>query len=277
MKSKIVMDSAGDLKELGGVDYANVPLKILAGDHEFVDSDEATVDEMIDFLKTYKGAASTACPGVGEYMDAFGDADEVYCVTITSSLSGSYNAAAAAAREYQEAHPDRKIHVFDSLSAGPEMLLLTEKIRELVQQGIPHEKLVEKVKEYQKKTRLAFSLESLRNLANNGRVPTVVAKAVGILGIRLLGKASEEGTLQPCGKARGEKKVVPEMLKFLKEMGYAGGKLRIAHCRNEKAAGELKAALLQQFKNADISIGKTGALCSFYAEEGGMLVGFETA
>ena len=277
MKSKIVMDSAGDLKELSGVDYANVPLKILAGDHEFVDSDEATVDEMIDFLKTYKGSASTACPGVGEYMDAFGDAEEVYCVTITSGLSGSYNAASAAAREYQEAHPDRKIHVFDSLSAGPEMLLLTEKIRELIQQGIPHEKLVEKVKEYQQRTRLAFSLESLRNLANNGRVPTVVAKAVGILGIRLLGKASDEGTLQPTGKARGEKKVVPEMLKFLKEMGYAGGKLRIAHCRNEKAAGELKAALLEQFKNADISIGKTGALCSFYAEEGGMLVGFETA
>ena len=277
MKTKIVMDSAGDLKELSGVAYANVPLKILAGDREFVDSDEATVDDMIDFLKTHKGSASTACPGVGEYIEAFGDAQEVYCVTITSGLSGSYNAAAAAAREYQEAHPNRKIHVFDSLSAGPEMLLLTEKIRELIQQGIPHEKLVDKVKEYQQKTRLAFSLESLRNLANNGRVPTVVAKAVGILGIRLLGKASDEGTLQPTGKARGEKKVVPEMLKFLKEMGYAGGKLRIAHCRNEKAAGELKAALLAQFKNADISIGRTGALCSFYAEEGGMLVGFETA
>ena len=66
-------------------------------------------------------------------------------------------------------------------------------------------------------------------------------------------------------------------IKAVKEMGYAGGKLRIAHCRNEKAASELKTALLAQFKNADISIGKTGALCSFYAEEGGMIIGFEGA
>lgn len=277
MRSKIIMDSAGDIKTLPGADFESVPLKIQAGDKTFVDSGDAVVDEMIDYLKTYKGTTTSSCPSVGEYMDAFGDAENVYCVTITSSLSGSYNAAANAAREYQEAHPDRKVHVFDTLSAGPEMLLITEKIRELVQQGLSHEKIVEKVKAYQEKTRLAFSLESLRNLANNGRVSNVVAKAVGILGIRLLGQASEEGTLQPTGKARGAKRVIPEMLKHLLALGYAGGKMRITHCRNETAAMDLKNALLMQFQDADITISKTGALCSFYAEEGGMLIGFETA
>lgn len=277
MKTKIIMDSAGDIKTLSGVDFACVPLKIQAGDRTFVDSSEAVAEEMIDHLKTYNGTTTSACPSVGEYIDAFGDAEEVYCVTITSGLSGSYNSAMAAAGEYLEAHPGRKVHVFDSLSAGPEMLLITEKIRDLIHQGLSHETIVEKIKAYQEKTRLAFSLESLRNLANNGRVPGVVAKAVGILGIRLLGQASDEGTLQPTGKARGEKKVIPEMLKHLKSMGYCGGKMRITHCRNEGAATALKTALLQQFHNADITISKTGALCSFYAEEGGMLIGFEAA
>ncbi len=277
MTTKIIMDSAGDIKELSGIDFACVPLKIQAGDKAFVDSDEAVAEEMIDYLKTYNGTTTSACPSVGEYMDAFGDAENVYCVTITSGLSGSYNSASAAAREYLDVHPDRKVHVFDSLSAGPEMLLIAEKIRELIHEGLSHESIVERVKAYQENTRLAFSLESLRNLANNGRVPSVVAKAVGILGIRLVGKASDEGTLQPTGKARGEKKVIPELLKHLKSMGYNGGKMRIAHCRNEQAATTLKEELLKLFKDADISISKTGALCSFYAEEGGMLIGFEAA
>lgn len=277
MTTKIIMDSAGDIKELSGIDFACVPLKIQAGDRTFVDSNEAVAEEMIDYLKTYNGTTTSACPSVGEYMDAFGDAENVYCVTITSGLSGSYNSAAAAAREYLDVHPDRKVHVFDSLSAGPEMLLIAEKIRDLIHEGLSHDSIVERVKAYQENTHLAFSLESLRNLANNGRVPSVVAKAVGILGIRLVGKASDEGTLQPTGKARGEKKVIPELLKHLKSMGYNGGKMRIAHCRNEQAATTLKEELLKLFKDADISISKTGALCSFYAEEGGMLIGFEAA
>ena len=94
------MDSSGDLQHFEGVDFASVPLKILAGDREFVDDENADVQELVAFLREYKGKASTSCPGVGEYLEAFGDADEVYCVTITSNLSGSYNAAEVAARTY---------------------------------------------------------------------------------------------------------------------------------------------------------------------------------
>lgn len=276
MKVKIIMDSAGDIKTLSGVDFSCVPLKIQAGKETFIDNNPQVAEAMIDYLKSYNGTTTSACPSVGEYTDAFGDAEQIYCITITSALSGSFNAAVAAATEHIQSHPDHKIHVFDSLSAGPEMLLLAEKVCELLHLGLKHEEIVEEIEAYQQQTRLAFSLESLRNLANNGRVPAVVAKAVGILGIRLLGKASNEGTLQPTGKARGEKRVVAEMLKHLKSMGYKGGKMRITHCRNVDAAIALRSALLQQFRDADITIGKTGALCSYYAEEGGLLIGFET-
>lgn len=276
MKNKIVMDSAGDLQSLEGVDFASVPMKIVAEDREFVDSPGTDVSEMIRYLGSYRGKTSTACPGVGEYLEAFEDAENIYCVTITSGLSGSYNAAAIAAQTYIEQHPDRKVHVFDTLSAGPEMAMLAEKLRDLITQGLSFHQIVAQGKEYLKKTRLIFCLESLQNFANNGRVPLVVAKAVGILGIRLLGRASDEGSLQPTGKARGEKRVVPELMKKLQEMGYAGGKLRISHCCNEAAAQELKQAVLKQYSQADVTCWAAKALCSFYAESGGMLVGFET-
>ena len=277
MKHKLIMDSSGDVQAFAGMDYACAPLKILAGSREFVDDTSLDVGEMVSYLREYKGKASTSCPGVGEYLEAFGDAENVYCITITSNLSGSYNAAAVAAKTYQEQHPDRNIHVFDSLSTGPEMLLLAEKIRELADAGQPFEEIVRQGKEYLLTTRLMFSLESLHNLANNGRVPPAVAKVAGILGIRLLGRASEEGTLQPTGKARGEKKVGPELFKHLVSMGYKGGKVRIHHCFNPSAAESLRQLIREEFPAADISLGTTGGLCSFYAEQGGMLVGFETA
>ena len=276
MDYKIVMDSAGDLMEMEGAEFSNVPLKILAGDREFVDDATTDVEEMVDYMSTYVGKSSTACPSAGEYLEAFGDAEEVYCVTITSGLSGSYNSAAIAAREYKERHPNRRIHVFDSLTAGPEMTLVAEKIKELVQQKLPFDKIVSLVEEYNLKTQLVFSLESLHNLAQNGRVPVAVAKLAGILSLRLVGKASDEGTLQPTGKARGDQKVPGELLKRLLSLGYKGGRVRIHHCCNLPSAQRLKQAIQDKFPKASIIIQKTNALCSFYAEKGGLLVGFET-
>lgn len=276
MDYKIVMDSAGDLRQLAETAFDSVPLKICAGDREFVDNETCNVAELVDYLGSYTGRSSTACPSAGEYLEAFGDAEDVYCVTITSGLSGSYNAASVAAQTYLEAHPGRRIHVFDSLSAGPGMTLIAEKIRDLVQQKLPFERVVSQVEAYRQRTKLVFSLESLHNLAQNGRVSHAVAKIAGLLSIRLVGRASEDGVLQPIGKARGDQKVPGELLRQLLDMGYTGGRVRIHHCCNLPSAERLEQAIREKFPRASIIIEKTSGLCSFYAERGGLLVGFET-
>ena len=148
MSYKIVMDSAGDLHSFEGVDFACAPLKIQAGEREFVDDAGMDVADMVRYLRGYKGKSASACPSIGDYLEAFGEAENVYCITITSNLSGSYNAAKAAADTYKEQHPQRNIHVFDTLSAGPEMTLLAEKVRELILAGTDHETIVAKGYEY---------------------------------------------------------------------------------------------------------------------------------
>ena len=173
-------------------------------------------------------------------------------------------------------HPERKIHVFDSLSTGPEMVLMAEKIRTLIGQKCSFEEIVTQVKEYHSRTRLLFSLESLHNLANNGRVSPAVAKAAGLLGIRLVGRASEDGRLEPMSKVRGEKRVAPEIIKHMDSLGYAGGRVHIAHCENLSGAQKLRQLILEHYPDGEVTLGTTGALCSFYAEQGGLLVGFET-
>ena len=118
-------------------------------------------------------------------------------------------------------------------------------------------------------------LESMANLANNGRVSPVVAKVAGLLGIRVVGKASDHGTLEQLNKCRGESRALDAIVNHLKELGFAGGKIRIDHCLNLEAARELKSRILKQFDKARITIHECRGLCSFYAEKGGLLVGFE--
>ena len=276
MSYKLVMDSSGNIHTFDGIDFSSTPLKILAGEKEFVDDQNTDVQSMVSYLKTYRGKSSTTCPNTGEFLEAFGDSDHVLCVTISGSLSGSYNAAVNAAEEYREMYPDRKVHVFNSLSTGPEMLLCAEKIRELVQAGLSFEEIVAQTQQYLDQCQLLFCLASMINLANNGRIPMAVAKFAGALGIRMVGCASDDGYIKPTGKARGEKNVPKELMKLFLSKGYQGGKVRIAHCNNLPAANSLKDILLESFPQADIGIGPTTCLCSYYAEDGGLMVGFET-
>lgn len=118
-------------------------------------------------------------------------------------------------------------------------------------------------------------LESLKNLANNGRVSRIVASAAGILNIRLIGKASDEGQLEQLAKSRGEKKALPTLAQLMQKLGYAGGRVRISHCSNEAVALKLKALIQEEFAKAQVEIYKARGLVSFYAEKGGLLVGFE--
>ena len=103
-----------------------------------------------------------------------------------------------------------------------------------------------------------------------------MAAAVGLLGIRVVGRASDVGTLEPMHKVRGEKKAIRQLVKSILESGYQGGKVRIAHTNNPEGAHALRDALKEHFAAADIGIRDNRALCAYYAEQGGLLVGYET-
>jgi len=275
MNYKIVVDSSADLLERAGVPLANAPLKITSGEREFVDDADLDVAEMVEYLRHYTGRSSTACPSAGEWLEAFGDAERVFCITITSNLSGSYNAAVVAKNEYEAAYPDRKVEVLDSWSTGPEMVLMVEKIVELVEQGAAFEDICSQLRDYAERAQLLFALGSLNNLARNGRVNPAVAKIAGVLGIRLVGKATD-GVLDPLSKCRGEKRALSEMLGQMEKLGFKGGKVGISHCFNPEAADKMADMIREKWPQARVGIWPARGLVSFYAELNGLLVGFET-
>ena len=92
MKFRIVTDSSSNVLSIPHEDYGCVPMKIVAG-KEYVDAPGLNVAQMVEDLKGYKGKTGSSCPNVGEWLEAFGDAQYVFGITITKHLSGSYNAA----------------------------------------------------------------------------------------------------------------------------------------------------------------------------------------
>lgn len=275
MKFKIIADSSSDLLTLSGVPYESVPLKIITKDKEYTDDATLNVEEMVENLRRQTAPTGTSCPNVHDWISAFGDAQMIFAITITSNLSGSYNACRQAAEMYMEENPGSKVCVLDSLSTGPEIRLIVEFLRDAILAGEAFEAIEEKVRAYMQKTHLMFSLQSLANLARNGRVSHAVAKIASVLGICIVGKASDEGTLEPLHKCRGEKSALKTMYKTMKEMGFAGGKVRISHCLNEKGAQMVADMIRADFPDADIAMDCAKGLVCYYAEKGGMLIGFE--
>ena len=273
MNYRIVCDSSSNVLTMAG-NYATVPMKVSA-DREYVDNAGLDLAQMVEGLARHKGKSGSACPNVGEWLEAFGDAEEIFGITITKHLSGSYNAARQAADLYMENHPGRKVHIFDSLSTGPEMMMMVEKIRECEAAGDDFDTTIGKVLDYHNHNHTLFCLESMMNLARNGRVPMAVAKIAGMLGIRVVGDV-EKGEITPVHKPRGAKKATQALVEMIRERGFADGNvLRVAHCFAEEQALALRDAVLAEFPNTRFVLEPTTALCSFYAEAGGLIIGFE--
>lgn len=279
MTWKIIADSGCDYRQLTtpaiDTEFISVPLTIQIANKIFIDNAQLDIDQMMNNMYATPEASKSACPSPDDYLRAFEGAKHIFVVTITGALSGSHNSAQLAKNIYLEEHPDTKIHVIDSLSAGGELDLFVEKLNELIDQGLSYEEIVEAITAYQAKTKLLFVLAKVDNLVKNGRLSKLIGTVVGLLNIRMVGEASETGTLELLQKARGAKKSLQAAYEEIIKAGYAGGRITMAHRSNEKFCQQLSERLRETFPQAQITILPTSGLCSFYAEEGGLLIGYE--
>ena len=279
MKWKIIADSGCDYRSLDNLapdtEFVSVPLTIQVGETIYTDDAQLNIDQMMEEMYATTTASKSACPSPDDYMKSFEGADNIVVVTITGTLSGSYNSAEIAKKIYLEEHPDTKIHVIDSLSAGGEVDLIVRKLNHLVAEGLDFDQVIDAITSYKSKTKLLFVLAKVDNLVKNGRLSKLVGTVVGLLNIRMVGEASKTGTLELLQKARGQKKAIKAAFDELLKAGYAGGHITIAHCNNEKFIEQFSELVREKFAHASIEVLPTSGLCSFYAEEGGLLMGYE--
>ena len=273
-KFKLIVDSSSNMVNDPAHNVEVVPLTISFGGKDYIDDQNLNIQEFLSDMNKNQVAGKTTCPSIQAWLDALEGTEKAIIVTMTSGMSGTFSSALQAKNMYEEKHPTSQIIVVDSRSAGPELTIVLHGIEKMIQGDIRFVDLEEEIAEFRMHTHLLFILQSLHNLSLNGRVSPAVAKIAGLLKINLIGTASKDGKLEPLTKARGMKKAIRELLKHMKDDNYHGGEVIIDHCENEKDAETIKEKLQAEYPDAQITIRPMHGLCSFYAEEGGLMIGF---
>lgn len=279
MSWAIVADSSCNLRGFcpRAVDavYRVAPLKINIAGFEYVDDASLDVAELNRLVAEEPTSSSSSCPSVGEWAELFRAAENVIAISISARLSGSYEAACIARDMVLEEGP-RNIHVVNSRAAGGKLeLLVTELDGYLADHPeASFDEAVSFVDELECNSTVLFSLGSYDNLAKSGRMPKLAGHLASKLNIRILGIASDEGTIKIVGPTRGLRKTLDKIVSVMDDQGFGGGAVHIDHVDNEAGAVALAERIRQKWSAADIRILPCGGLCSYYAESKGLIIGF---
>ena len=278
MGFKIVGDSCCDLTDelKTKMNVEIVPLTINVEEKIYVDDDSLNTIELLADMKRSPKTPKTSCPSPNDYIEAYGEDEDVYVTTLSSQLSGSYNSAVLAKKLFLEKDSNKFIHVFDSKSASTGQALIAIKVYEFIEAGFKREEVVEKVEAYISEMKTFFILESLDNLIKAGRIGLLKGKLATILSIVPIMKSNEEGQIDLSEKVRGSKKALKRLIEMVGEQGVKLEEriLAITHCNCLEKAIEFKEEIAKIYNFKDIQIFETHGISTVYANDGGLIISF---
>ena len=277
MAYKILCDSCTDFTPAMESDarFVRIPLTIYVGRREFVDDGTLRQAELLDSMRATEEAARTACPAPEAYLSHFEEAEDIYIVTLSERLSGSYNAADQAVKCYREESGEHNVHIFNSRSASAGQVQAALKIRELAESGLAFEQVVDQVEAYLDEMDTMFVLESLENLRKNGRLTKVQALVTGSLRIKLLMGATPEGEIIKLGQGFTERQTLQKMIRRVAEnTGHIGKRLVISHCNCLERARYVRDLAEKLCAFREILITATGGISTVYANDGGIVIAY---
>jgi DegV family protein with EDD domain len=275
MSYRIIGDSCTDLPmELRNNENIRlVPLTIQIEGDNIVDDHTFNQIEFLRKMAESKNCPKSSCPSPESFMHEFEGVDDVYIITLSSKLSGSYNSAELAKKLYLEDHPNKNIAIFDSLCASVGQTLIAMKILKLTEEGKKFDEIARTVSEFRDGMKTKFVLESLDTLRKNGRLNNITAVICSALNIKPI-MGAEEGAIVKIDQARGVERALFKMIKYIEEdvKGAKDRILGIAHCNNFERAIFVKEEILKRIPFAKCFISNTGGISSLYANEGGIIV-----
>lgn len=275
MKYKIVVDSSSDLRDdylkSNEIGFKVVPLTINVGSKVFVDNEKLDVNEMLAAMDAYEGKSTSSCPSPGEFLTQFSGHDYVFCVTISSKLSGCYNSANAA----KDQLGTNNVHIIDSKATSGTLVLIVDKLVELINKGLSYEKIKEEIDRYVNDVHLLFVLNKFDNLVKNGRMSKVTAIFAMALFIKPLCEAVE-GEIKIAEKPRTLKAAYKRLVIMVKDriQDFTNRTCIITHCQEEEAANEVAKMIKEEYNFKEVRVNPMRGLCSFYALRKGIIVCF---
>ena len=276
MSYKIVVDSCCDLPEEYRKDprFEVVPLGLEVGDYHIMDDDNFNQKEFLEKVATSDQCPKSACPSPNRYMRAYTtDAEDVYVVTLSSHLSGSYNSAILGKEIYHEELGDKNIYVADSLSAACGETQIALKAMELAESGLSFEEVIPLLETYRDKMSTYFVLDNLDTLRKNGRLSGMKAFVASTLNIKPI-CAGNHGDIVQRGQGVVIKKALIKMTELVvRETEHPEEKrLMISHCNCFERAMVVKDMIMAKAPFQDVIVVDTAGVASMYANDGGIVV-----
>lgn len=278
MAYKIIGDSCTDLPEELKKDehFYLVPLTLEIDEYTVIDDETFDQKDFLEKVKNSPNCPKSACPTPEAYMELYGGEEDVYVVTLSSQLSGSYNSAELARTLYLEEHPQKNILVVDSRTASVGQTLIAMKIQELAESGKTFEEVCQLIDIFREEEGTKFVLESLEALRKNGRLSTVKALLCNTLNIKPIMKGLPNGTIDKADQARGMNKALQKMVDTIVEDAVRPEEkiVAIAHCNNYERAVYTRDKILEKIPFKDAIIVDTAGVSSLYASDGGIIVSY---
>ncbi len=274
MKNNIIVDSCTDfIKETEDLD--RVPFRILIDNEEIVD-ENLDINKLIEKMKSTKQQIKTACAPPEDFINKLKEEASNFIVTISSQLSGSYNSAMVAVETFKERFPESFVHVFDSKTACAGETLVAMKVKQLLEENSNISEVIEQTNKYITKLRTLFVLDSLDNLAKNGRITNFKAILANIMHIVPIMGEDGEGRIVLKEQVRGKKKAIARLIDMIAEynVDFENTILGITHVNCLEKAEKLRDEIKSRYPFKDVKIFKSSGLSTVYADDGGIVIAF---
>lgn len=276
MTYKIIGDSCLDLTEELKKDphFQMIPLTLQVGDTHIIDDETFDQKQFLELVKNSPECPKSACPSPDMFKEAYRcDAENIFVLTISEHLSGTYNSAVLGKQIYEEEYGPKNIMVFSSNTASAGELNLALMIRDYCEAGMEFEEIVTKVSEFCKEMRTCFVLETLDTLRKNGRLTGLQAFFATTLNIKPV-MGADNGTIIKLDQARGINKALSKMCDYaVKDLtDTKDRRLVIAHCNAPDRAEYVKQELMKRAEYKEIIITETAGVATVYANDGGIIV-----
>ncbi len=271
---KIITDSCADLEE-SFVQEHNITiahLHLQVDGQDYTPGQDIEIGQALDKIAAAREMPKTSQPTPHAYQQAFQQTaasdGEVFCLTLSSELSGSYNSANLAAQS--SAGP---VHTYDtrvgSFAQGFQVMLAAL----LSEQGKTAAEITNALREYYRKSSIVVILEKYDNAIKSGRVNKYAGKIIEKLNIRGIIEVLE-GKVVIVDKARGADKTFQKMLERIasKAEDFSQMVIGIAHFNNPEMAEKYRTALAELLHPAKIYVGLINPTIGVYCDKGGIVI-----
>jgi len=256
-----------------------IPLTISLDGVDYRDDENLDCLELINKMAATQSAPKSACPASGDYFDKFNcEADDVYAVTLSEQLSGSYNSARLGAEMLKEKDINKNIHVFNSRSAACGEVAICLKIKELASKGLDFNEVVSQVECYIDSLTTLFVLQDLSVFRKSGRLNHLQSIITSTLRLKLVMGAESDGKIGVRGKALTTSKAISKMIEIAekksKEIDPLNRILVITHCNCYDRAKKVCDDIMSSCKFSLAIICRSSGISTIYANSGGVIVSF---